>query len=190
MDVTAAAKALNQKAMKEHWYHFCDPTLSFSATVYDALLALWRAKAAGRVMPARSDITPRDLKNVLRNIVIVERDVANPKRFSWRLAGQSVTEVLGSHTGKTFDECVPPNLLPRWIDSMNIVLDSGQPMRFIGRVHISGREYLDAEHLYVPLSNDNGQPAYVMGLCRYTPRHSESDESWENQIASIPGGLL
>jgi len=30
----------------------------------------------------------------------------------------------------------------------------------------------------------------VMGLCRYTPRHSESEETWESQVASIPGALL
>ncbi len=190
MDVTAAAKAYNRRAQRENWYYFCDPTLSFSSPLYDRLLSTWRAKAARRVMPARSEMTARDLKEVLRHIVLVERDVNNSKKFSWRLAGQTVTEVLGSHTGKTFDECVPPDLLPRWIESMNIILDSGQPMRFIGRVHISGREYLDAEHLYVPLSNDQGVPAYVMGVCRYTPRHSESQESWESQIASLPQALL
>jgi hypothetical protein len=190
MDVAAAAKAYNRKAVRENWYYFCDPTLSFTSPVYDQLLATWRAKANDRAMPTRSEITARDLKAVLRNIVLVERDVTDLKRFSWRLAGQSVTEVLGSHTGKTFDECVPSELLPRWIESMNIILDGAQPMRFIGRVHISGREYLDAEHLYVPLANDNGDPVYVMGLCRYTPRRSESEESWENQIASSPGVLL
>jgi len=30
----------------------------------------------------------------------------------------------------------------------------------------------------------------VMGLCRYTPRTSDSMESWENELASIPGALL
>ena len=73
---------------------------------------------------------------------------------------------------------------------MNIILDSAQPMRFIGRVHINGREYLDAEHLYVPLANDNDVPAYIMGLCRYTPRTNYDEEAWENQIASIPCRLL
>jgi hypothetical protein len=190
MDVMAAAKAYNQKAKRESWHYFCDPTLSFTSPIYDRLLEAWRARAGDRLMPARSEMGPRDIKDVLRNIVLVERDVANPKRFSWRLAGQGVTEILGSHTGKTFDQCVPAHLLPRWIESMNIILDGAQPMRFIGRVHISGREYLDAEHLYVPLSNSNGEPAYVMGLCRYTPRHSEKEEVWESQIASIPGALL
>jgi len=30
----------------------------------------------------------------------------------------------------------------------------------------------------------------VMGLCRYTPRHTESEQSWESLVASIPGALL
>jgi hypothetical protein len=29
-----------------------------------------------------------------------------------------------------------------------------------------------------------------MCLCRYRPRRSEDERSWENQIASIPGALL
>jgi hypothetical protein len=29
-----------------------------------------------------------------------------------------------------------------------------------------------------------------MGLCRYTPRRTQEGQSWENQIASIPGALL
>jgi hypothetical protein len=63
-------------------------------------------------------------------------------------------------------------------------------MRFIGRVHLEGKEYLNAENLFVPLANDNNEPVFIMGLCRYTPRHSESDQSWESQIASIPAAFL
>ena len=63
-------------------------------------------------------------------------------------------------------------------------------MRFLGRVHLAGKEYLNAENLFVPLANDNNEPTFVMGLCRYTPRHTESNESWESQVASIPGALL
>jgi hypothetical protein len=57
-------------------------------------------------------------------------------------------------------------------------------------VHLEGKEYLDAENLYVPLSNDNDEPTFVMGLCRYTPRRTDDERSWESQIASIPGALL
>jgi hypothetical protein len=67
---------------------------------------------------------------------------------------------------------------------------AASPLRFLGRVHLKDREYLDAENFFVPLANDEGRPIFVMGLCRYTPRRSENEESWENQIASIPGDLL
>ena len=88
------------------------------------------------------------------------------------------------------DESVPPEFLPRWIECGDMILDGGKPLRFLGRVHLQGREYLHAEHLYVPLANDNDEPSFVMGLCRYTPRTSDSMESWENELASIPGALL
>ena len=64
-------------------------------------------------------------------------------------------------------------------------MDGGQPLRFVGRVHMEGKEYLNAENLFVPLADDNGAPTFVMGLCRYTPRHTESEESWESQIVPI-----
>ena len=65
-----------------------------------------------------------------------------------------------------------------------------QPLRFLGRVHLEGKEYLSAENLYVPLANDNDEPAFVMGLCRYVPRNRDAEATWENQLASLPGGLL
>jgi hypothetical protein len=190
MSVMAAVKAFNQKARNQNWHQFCDPTLAFSDPAHLKMLSIWRAKAGDRAMPSRSEMGARDLKDFLRNLVLFERDTVNHERFVWRLAGTGVTDILGHHTGKTFEESVPPQLLPRWIESMSIILDNAQPMRFIGRVHINGREYLHAEHLYLPLANDNDVPTFIMGFCHYTPRRAEEEESWENQIASIPGGLL
>ena len=190
MNVIAAARALNQKAAQESWHYFCDPGLAFTDPSYERLLEVWRAKAGDRKMPSRTDITPRDLKDVLRNIVVFERLDKEPSRYMFRLIGTALTEVAGHVTGKTFEESIPAELVPRWIECGDLVLDGGQPLRFLGRVHLSGREYLDAEHLYLPLANDNEEPSFIMGLCRYTPRTTDSEDSWENQIASIPGGLL
>lgn len=186
-DVIAAARALNQRAEREKWYHVCDPSLSFSDPSYGQLLDLWRDKARGRPMPARSDISPRDLKDILRHVLVLERVSQNPSRYRFRLVGTGLTQMAGELTGKMVDEVVPPEHLSRWVGCGDLILDGGQPMRFLGRVHLKGREYLNAENLYVPLSNDAGQPTFVMGLCRYTPRRSENEESWESQIASIPG---
>ncbi len=185
-----AAREMNRRAAQQHWYHFCDPSLAFTDSFYDNLLTPWRTKLNGRAMPKRAEITPRDIKNVLRNVVVFERVSREPSSYVFRLIGSGLTEIAGHVTGKNVAETISPDLLPRWIESGDLILDGGQPLRFLGRVHLQGREYLDAEHLYVPLSNDNNEPAFIMGLCRYTPRQSEDEETWENQIASIPHALL
>jgi len=190
MNVIAAAKAFNQKAVYQNWHQFCDPTLSFSETFYTRFLSIWQEHRGDRVMPSRSQITPRDLKDFLRNIILVQRESEGERHYRWRLIGTSVTDIVGHNTGKLFEESVPPAHLSRWNEVCDMILESKQPWRFLGRVHIQGREYLDAEHLYVPLANDNGEPSFVMGLCRYVPRRSESEEIWENEIASLPQGLL
>jgi hypothetical protein len=190
MNIHAAATALNRKYVEQKWHYFCDPSLAFTDPFYIRFLALWRTKAGSRPLPTRSEMTPRDLKDFLRNIVVFQRDGANPSHYSWRVIGTALTEILGHNTGKTFEESVPPELLSRWVEVADLILEGGQPLRFLGRVHLQGREYLDAEHLYVPLANDGGAPTYIMGLCRYTPRRFMDEESWENQIASIPGALL
>lgn len=190
MNVLDAAKALNQRAARENWYHVCDPSLAFNDPCYGQLLTLWRTKAGARKMPSRSDMTPRDLKDILRHVLVLERISQNPSRYKFRLVGTGLTQMAGELTGKTVDEVVPPEHLPRWVECGDLVLDGGQPQRFLGRVHLEGREYLNAENLFVPLANDNQEPTFVMGLCRYTPRCSDNEMSWENEIASIPGGLL
>lgn len=190
MNVLAVARSLNQKAAQQKSQHFCDPTLAFSDPFYDQFLSLWRSKAGTRAMPAKSEITPRDLKNFLRHVALCQRVAENPSRYVWRLTGTKVAEVTGHHDGKTFEECVPPEILPRWIECADLTLDGGQPLRFLGRVQLNGREHLDAENLIVPLADDTGKPAYAMALCRYTPRLSASEESWETQIASVAGALL
>ena len=141
-------------------------------------------------MPSRSDLTPRDLKDIMRNVFVLERISQNPSHFRWRLIGTGLTNVLGEHTGKTFEDSIPAEHLPRWTECGDMILEGGQPLRFLGRVHLNGREYLDADNLMVPLANDNGDPSFILAQCRYTPRRSESEDIWENQLASLPGGLL
>jgi hypothetical protein len=187
MNVLSTIKALNQRAAREKWYYHCDPALAFSDPSYAQFLSLWKDKAGSRPMPSRSELTARDLKEYLRDIVVFQRDAIHPSHYIWRLIGTKITEITGPNTGKTFEETLSPDHIARWVECGDLILDGGQPMRFIGHVRLKGREYLDAENLFVPLANDTGEPTFVMGLCRYTPRRSEDDRSWESQIASIPG---
>jgi hypothetical protein len=190
MNALNAVQAFNKRAAREKWYYCIDPALAFVDAFHDPLLKLWQTKAGGRPMPRRSEITARDLKDVLRNIVVFERVAQNPSQYRWRLIGTNLTGMAGDNTGKMFEETLPPDHVARWVACADLILSGGQPLRFLGRVHLKGREYLDAENLFVPLANDGDVPTFVMGLCHYAPRHSEDEQSWENQIASIPGGLM
>jgi hypothetical protein len=190
MNVIATAKAFNKRAARQHWHQAVDPTLAFSSTYYDPLLALWRAKAGANKIPARSQMTPRDLKDYLRHIILVQREHDDPPRCRWRLIGSSVTDIVGNHTGKLFDDSVPSEHLGRWYESCELILSSGQPWRFLGRVQLNDREYLKAENLYMPLTDDNGVASYVMGLCRYSQRLHDNDELSEDEALSVPGCLL
>jgi hypothetical protein len=190
MNVIATAKTYNQRARKEQWHQAADPTLAFTEAWYTNLLALWQQKAGDRKMPARSQMTARDLKEYLRNIILVQRENSDPPSYRWRLIGTSVTEVVGHHTGKLFEDSIPPAHLQRWNEACSMILESEQPWRFIGRVQINGKEYLKAENLYLPLSDDAGVPSFVMGLLRYTPRYQDNDACSEDEILSLPGALL
>jgi hypothetical protein len=168
----------------------CDPTLAFVEPFHNGLLDIWRQKAGDRKLPSRSQMTARDLKPYLRNILLVQREDKEPSRYRWRLIGTGVTEIIGHNTGKLFDDSIPPEHLQRWNGVCDMILESEQPWRFLGRVHIRGREYLKAEHLYMPLSDDNEVPSFVMALCRFTPRYQDNEEFSENEAFSLPGALL
>jgi hypothetical protein len=113
MNIAAAIKALNERAVREKWYQVCDPSLSFSDPYYNQLLDLWHAKAGMKRMPARSDMTLRDLKDLLRNILVFERVSINPSRYKFRLVGTGLHNIAGEVTGKMVDEIVPLEHLPR-----------------------------------------------------------------------------
>jgi hypothetical protein len=188
MNSLDAITALNQRAARGQWFYHCDPGLNFSDGYYDPLLKRWKDILAKGKMPRRSEITARDLKDVLRNIVVFER--VGLSNYRWRLIGTNLTSMAGDNTGKTFEETLPPDHVERWVACGDVILQDARALRFIGRVHLKGREYLDAENLFVPLANDSDEPTFVMGLCRYTPRHSESSESWESKIAAIPAAVF
>ena len=85
----------NASAQREEWQQTCDPTLGFEHSDFAAVVALWKAQARDRDMPARSDMTARVLKEFLPRVAMKERVETNPSRYLWRLVGTKVAEVLG-----------------------------------------------------------------------------------------------
>jgi hypothetical protein len=190
MDLIEIAKTHNQRAVQQKWQHFCDPTLAFTQPKYQALISIWRDKAGNRKMPKRSELTARDLKEFLRDLLLFQRESTNPSIYRWRLIGTKMTEIVGHHTGRTFEESFPSEHLRRWVETSDMILESERPWRLCGRVHISGREYLDAENLYLPLADENNEPSFLLGLCHYTPHVIGQGNYWTDEAISIPEALL
>jgi hypothetical protein len=192
-DIQVVAKKHNEKSIRRNWRQLCDPTLAFRAPCYQEVIALWQSKTGPLSLPKRSGISARELKPFLSNIVVVERIAENPSQYRWKLMGTKVTQALGEHTGKLFDESLAPEHSTRLSESYDMVLGDTKPWRFYGEVTLNGRDYLVAENLYLPLADDNGLPRFIMGLCRYTSAQMEGDdlrECIENAMLSQPRGLL
>ena len=76
------------------WRDTCHPDVRL-------VLDYWQEKCAGRLMPARADIDPGDLRRFLPHITLVDV-VDDPRRFVYRLVGTSEVELRGfDPTGKS-----------------------------------------------------------------------------------------
>ena len=104
--------------------------LSFQRPVNAKALAYWRARAAGRAMPARADIDPVDMRGFIANVGLVDvlADGRETPEFRVRLAGTAVEEVFGPVTGKTLSE-LPPYFATRWTDLFTTVAGHGAALR-------------------------------------------------------------
>lgn len=159
--------AFNALSARENWEQQCDPALAFVHPDFRTMLNIWQAQAAGKPMPARASMTPRALKGFLPRVAINERASFDPPRFTWRLMGTKIAQVLGERTGKYIDEDAPPRQVARWNASLDLTLRCARPMRFCGRVLANNKTYLASELLFMPLADDAGEARFVMGFGHY-----------------------
>ncbi|MGH6872507.1 MAG: PAS domain-containing protein [Rhizomicrobium sp.] len=179
MDNRSAIDAFNARSAAEGWEQVCDPALAFTHPDYHALIALWRAQAAGRALPVRADMTARVLKGYLPNIAIKERVQCEPSRYRWRLMGTRVAQVIGERTGKLADEDASPRLIARAGANCDLTLLAGAPLRFVGRVLARDKDFLASEALYLPLAGDDGSARFVLAFGYYS-----AQQDWRMSAAA------
>lgn len=107
-----------------------------------------------RIAPARADMRPEEIRNLLPYIYILEV-VGSPERFRFRLAGTHfVSEYGGEVTGKFLDEIdldnVSSPILAEYEKASSECIPIASSWHFVKN---DGRE-LDYEHLILPLSGD------------------------------------
>lgn len=128
--------------------HLAHPTLA-------SLKDYWDAKRGNRLMPARADLRPADIREHLPWIVLID---VLPKDFRYRLIGTLITEYFKTDaTGLTVREAWAPQGEEGIQGMLSILRDVMQkriPVRCYGETgwNTIGLEKFDA--LYLPLSDD------------------------------------
>jgi hypothetical protein len=143
-----------------------DRSLSFQREVSQKAYRYWRSVQGDRAMPARADITPAGMKDILPcvGLVDVPRDGSNG--YSLRLAGDAIQRVFGPITGKPIKDVFPPDVAERWISAFDTTVNEGAPLRFMGRV--LGKAFLQYELFIAPLG-DGGTITTLFGALEVWP---------------------
>ncbi len=135
--------------------------------VLQFFLAYWREKRGARALPARADISPREIKPYLGWVCLLDAlpDYAD---FRYRLVGSYVSEYfLGDGTGRTVCEAFADNkrLCEGVLFVFRNVCKEKQPLRIWSPGGTwKDRYYPDNDALHLPLGNDGETTDMVMNV--------------------------
>ena len=157
-----ASERFNARALTDGWKSHCDPSLTFHRSQLTELLALWEEKAKAGI-PARSSFDARSLKNVLSNMLIVERvDTGSERRWRFRYFGSELVKLLGEYTNRDLHESLPREHAERWSFTYDCVTEEPAPVRIVSAYQLAKIDYLDGEGLILPLANEQGEVSLVL----------------------------
>jgi hypothetical protein len=117
------------------------------------VLAYWRGKCAGRLMPARTDINPDEIRRFLPYITLVDV-VADARHYVYRLVGTKEVDLRGRDpTGKSIAEAFFGQSLQNVTAKYDTVCKSRAPFHEWDDFQVVDR-YVGEENLFLPLSDD------------------------------------
>lgn len=149
---------------------FIDRTLALTRKAAIKGRDYWFGLRGNRIMPARSEISPRDMREFLPHVGLVER-VALPEGgigYAMRLAGGRIEEIFGPLTGQPLDVVLPPETAVRWRKVFDEVIATQTPLAVSGRVAYASLRHLKYELFIAPLDLD-GKPDMLFGVLDIWP---------------------
>lgn len=178
-----ASKQINALAEQKGWPLRDDADLRFVTAQLKTVFDVWQAKRAGRTMPARADLTLRDLKTALANIALLDIDSTGGRmRFKVRLCGGALDSFLGNApTGRYLDEAVPRDFAEKWAATWRPSISARSPSRLIARVEFPNRRCYVAETFNAPLAEDGENPDVFMTATYF---HSRDERGSRADIAA------
>ena len=164
-------KAFNDRAQAAGWSFTCAPAQDFENAPLAGVLEVWRAKAQGRPMPCRADMTARAMKPYLTHMSLLERTlVGGAPRYRIRLHGSTLARYAGDRTGKFLGDSVSPERLESYVALYDTALALRAPMRVVSYYQAPEIDYLMGESLVAPLSIPGGDTPMLLSVTYTKPR--------------------
>ncbi len=125
------------------------------------MLEYWQRKCAGRIMPARTDIDPGELRRYLPYITLVDV-VPDERRFVYRLVGTMEVALRGRDpTGQSIVEAYFGRSAAAVLKNYETVCRTRAPLYEIDDFQVVDR-YMNEENLFVPLSKDGESVSMIL----------------------------
>ncbi len=131
------------------------------------ILAYWDAKRGDPSMPARADIDPNEIRDLLPGIILI--DVAhNPLRLTYRLVGSDEVEARGYNpTGMDVTEHVFAVTAAEGYRTYTLAIELRQPVYDEEPSLCANPRLNEVGSLVMPLSNDGETVNMVMAFIDY-----------------------
>ena len=128
------------------------------------LFDYWRSRFRGERLPAKCDIDPVEMRDLLGSINIIKVHPAGARtRYQYTLWGTQVTELYGrDFTGRFLDEIVIPTKLSEVEAAFNYTALTKRPHFWQIPVPIENRGFISNRRLLLPLSDDGGTVTHMI----------------------------
>jgi hypothetical protein len=134
----------------------------------------WRALRAGRRLPARTQLSPRDMAGILRNVVLL-RAIDGGRDYAYRIAGDAHVQAFGYDFK---DLCISDieRLSPRYgamtrslYEHVRVTADPFAVRGWVGR-EMEDARFVYHESAFLPLGEDGVTVDHILVVSIYVPR--------------------
>lgn len=149
---------------------FVDRSLAMTRTATIKGRDYWNKLRGARPMPMRADVVPRDMREFLSHVGLVEivSGANGAVDYTMRVAGGKIEEIFGSLTGQLIAKTLPQDTAARWRLVFEEIRKGGVPLAVSGRVAYANLRHLKYELFAAPLGED-GTVSAILGVLDIWP---------------------
>lgn len=148
--------------------------------------AYWLEKRGARRWPARADIDPVEIPDLLPEIILLDA-VGTPPRFRKRLVGSSIVEKEGvDSTGRWLDESLNPAIRDEVVRQHHEAAEAPEGNCYTVAFAGGDGKHYSYQRLLLPLSSDGRRVDMLFGGARFLPATEPSRRIGSARRAGTP----